>query len=65
MKKIEKQSILNVMNLFMMVKSMLKCFSFIKPSSGLYDGENIFARTTRNVFNKITGEEKVYTEKES
>ena len=37
MKKLEKQSILNVLNLFMMVKSVLKCFGFIKPSSGLYD----------------------------
>ena len=35
MKKIE--SIPNVMNLFIMVKPTLKCFGFIKPSSGLYD----------------------------
>ena len=39
MKKIDKQSFPNEMNLFMMVKSTLKRFGFIKPSSGLYDGE--------------------------
>ena len=39
MKKIEKQSNPKVMNLFMMIKSTLKRFGFIKPSSGLYDGE--------------------------
>ena len=41
LKKREKLSILNVMNLFMMVKSMLKCFGFIKSSSGLYDGKKL------------------------
>ena len=39
----EKQNIPDVMNLFLMVKSTLKCFSFIKPSSRLYDGEKIVA----------------------
>ena len=39
MKKIGKQSILNVMNLFMKVKSMLKYFGFIKPLLGFYDRE--------------------------
>ena len=38
MKKIEKQSIPNVMDLFTMVKSTLKRFGFVKTSSGLYDG---------------------------
>ena len=41
MKKIEKQSILNGLNLSMTVKSTLKRFGFIKPSPGLYDGEKI------------------------
>ena len=41
MKKIEKQNIPNVMNWFMMVKSRLKRFGFIKPLSGLYDGEKL------------------------
>ena len=62
--KIGKQSILNVMNIFMMVKLTLKCFGFIKPSSGLYDGEKIIARTMMGIFTKITGEEKVYTKKD-
>ena len=35
MKKIEKQSFQNVMNLFMIEKSTLKRFGFINPSSGL------------------------------
>ena len=42
----------------MMVKSMLKHFSFIKPSLGLYDGKKL------DVFIKITGEEKVYIHRE-
>ena len=46
-----------------MVKT-LKYFGFIKPSSGLYDGDKIVAWTTIDVFMKIT-EEKAYTEKES
>ena len=52
------------MNLFMMLKSTFKRFSFIKPSSGLSDRET-FCLTTIDVFNKITGEENVYTEKDS
>ena len=40
MKKRE-QSILNVMNIFMMIKLMLKRSGFIKTSSGLYDGEKL------------------------
>ena len=36
------------------VKSALKHFGFIKPSSGLYDGEKIVAWTTLDVFIKIT-----------
>ena len=65
MKKIEKQSISKVMNLFLMVKSMLKPFGFIETSSGLYDGERIVAWTTMDVcFYKMVGEEKVYTKKE-
>ena len=54
-KKLEIQSLPNMMNSFMMVKSMLKCFGFIKPSSGLYDGEKIVAWTTIDVFIEITG----------
>ena len=65
MKKIEKQSNPNAMILFMMVKSTLKGFCFIKHSSGLYDGEKCVARTTMDVFIKITGAEKIYTEKDS
>ena len=53
------------MNTFMMVKSMLKRFGFIKPSSGLYDGEKIVGLTTMDAFIKITREEKVYSEKDS
>ena len=49
----------------MMVKSTLKRFSFIRPSSGLYDEEKTVALTTMDVFIRITGEEKVHTEKES
>ena len=41
MKKIEKRSITNVMNLFMVVKSTLKRFGLIKTSSGLYDGKKL------------------------
>ena len=37
MKKIEKQSIPNVNNLFMNVKLTLKRFGFMEPSSGLYE----------------------------
>ena len=59
-----KQSISNVMNSFMMVKSTLKRFGFFKPSSELYDGEKIVAWTTGDDSIKITGEVKVYTEKE-
>ena len=33
-----QKSIPNVMNLFMMAKSTLKRFGFIKPPSGLYKG---------------------------
>ena len=40
MKKIKKQSIPNAINLLMLVKSKKKGFGFIKPSPGLYDGEN-------------------------
>ena len=57
-KKIEKQSIPDVMTLFIIVKSTFKRFGFIKPSSGLYDGERIDAGTTMDVFIKIMGEEK-------
>ena len=39
MKKIENQSNTNGMNLFMTVKSMLKHFTFIKTSKGLFDEE--------------------------
>ena len=53
MKKIEKQSIPNMKNLFMMVKH----FGFSKPSSGLYDGEKNVTWTAMDVFIKITGEE--------
>ena len=52
-----------MMNLFQMEKSVLKRFGFIKPSSELYDGENIVAWTTMGVF-IITEVEKVYTEKD-
>ena len=45
-----------------MVKSRLKCFGLIKPSSGFYE---IVARTTMNVSIKIKGVEKVYREKDS
>ena len=41
MKKSEKQNIPNVMHLFMRVKAILERFGFIKPSSGLYDGEKL------------------------
>ena len=40
-KKIEKQCILNVIILFIMVKSTLIRFGFIKTSSGLYDREKL------------------------
>ena len=43
MHKIEKESIPNVMNLFMIVKSMLKRFGYVRPSSGFYDEEKIVA----------------------
>ena len=33
-----------------MVKSTLKCFHFIKPSSGLYDGEKIVVKKRMDVF---------------
>ena len=38
-KKIEKQSITNVMNLLILIESKLKRFGFIKYLSGFYDGE--------------------------
>ena len=60
MKKIEKQSIPNVMNLLLMVKS-----TFMKPSLGLYDVEKIVVWKMMDVFYKVTGKEKVYTKKES
>ena len=41
MKKTEKQSISNEMNLFTMLKSSFTPFCFIKPSSGLYGGEKL------------------------
>ena len=34
-----------------MVKSTLKRFSFIKPSSELYEGEKIVVLTTMDIFN--------------
>ena len=43
MKNIEKQSFPNVIDLSLLVRSTLKRFGFIKPSSGLYDGEKIVA----------------------
>ena len=33
-------------------KSVLKCFGFSKPSSGLKDGEKSFVRTTMDVLIK-------------
>ena len=53
------------MNLFMIVKSTLKHFSFIRLSSGLYEREKIVAWTMMDVFMKIMGKEKVCTEKDS
>ena len=50
MKKLEKQSIPNLMNLFLMLSSTLKRVGFIKPSPGLYDGEKIVTRTTMDAF---------------
>ena len=41
MNQIEKQSIPNVMRFFTVEKSMLECFSFKEPSSGLSHGEKI------------------------
>ena len=53
----------NLMNISMIT---IKRFSFIKPSSGLYDGEKNVAWTTiGSFFIKIMGEEKVYTVKDS
>ena len=53
MKKIEKQSIPNVKNLFTIVKSTLKRFGFIKPSSDLKDEENIRCCSRNNFFSII------------
>ena len=40
-KKIEKTKY-SKCDEFIIVNSMLKCFGFIKPSSGLYDGEKLW-----------------------
>ena len=53
------------MNLFIRVKSTLKSFGFIEPTSELYDGEKLVAWTTIDFFIKITGEKKMYLEKDS
>ena len=50
MKKIEKRCIPNEMNLVMMVSSMLKLWGFIKPLSGLYNGEKNVAGTEMDLF---------------
>ena len=53
------------MNLFMMVKSMFKHFSFINFTQDFMMEKKIVAWTMIDVFNKITREEKGNTEKDS
>ena len=58
-KKTENQIILNVIDLSIMVKSMLKNFDFIKISSEIYDEEENVCLNNDGCFYKIPEEEKV------
>ena len=58
-----KNKIFQMWWIIMMVKSTLKHFGFIKPSFGLYEGENFLFEQWWMFL--LKGEEKVYIEKDS
>ena len=48
------------MNLFMLVKAMLKCFGYSEPSSGFYGGEKLLFQKRWMFFNKKKREKRKY-----